>query len=514
MNFAAVGKILGILLLLLTAGMLIPLGVSVYDFIQAKSALDILPVQGLLGGICAGLISSLTLIFYNRSASTNVGKSEAVLLVFLCWTVGAVVSASPFFFWARLNMQATGAISPFTNLVNCVFETVSGLTTTGASILTDIPAVPDSLLFWRALLQWYGGLGIVVLFVAVLPMIAGGNKKLFSAEATGISKDGTTPKIQETAQSIWLIYAGITLLQVVLMMIFDPSLSLFTCLTTAFSTAATAGFSIFNESAGTFLPSVQWILVIFMMIAGVNYGLYYQLFRGKWRDILFDSEFKAYLSILFLSTAVIAFCIHGQNYVNMMGEAPQGGALQSVLDSAFQVVSIMTTTGFSNADSDMWPTLCKIILVSLMFVGGCGGSTGGGIKVIRIISAFKLLSSQIEKVYRPSVIRPIKLGHSVIPEAQRQGILLHILAVLLLSLLGTVLLVLFEPSIDMSSAFSASIASINNIGPGLSLVGATQNYSWMSDWSKVTLTLWMLIGRLEVFTVLVVFSPRFWKQAA
>ncbi|SMF25185.1 TrkH family potassium uptake protein [Pseudobacteriovorax antillogorgiicola] len=518
MNFSAVGKILGLLLLLLTAGMVIPLGIASYDFVQqahdpAATKLATLPLLGILTGISMGLLISMALLFLNRQADTNVGKSEAILLVFLSWSLGSVIAAFPFFFWARFAYEVTGLDSPFRNLINCVFETVSGLTTTGASILTDIPSIPDSLLFWRALLQWYGGLGIVVLFVAILPMIAGGNKKLFSAEATGITKDGSTPKIQETARSLWLIYCGFTAFQVILMLMLDPELSVFSAITFAFSTAATAGFSVLNESAGTMLPSVQWVMILFMMIAGVNYGLYYQFFQGKWRDLFNDIEFRAYVAIILTATAIIALTIHGHNYVDMNGQEPGGSIEQTLRDAAFQVVSILTTTGFSNADSDMWPQLCQLVLVSLMFIGGCGGSTGGGIKVIRIVSSFKLFFAQLEKVYRPNVVRPIKLGRHIIQDHMKIAILLHILAVILLAFLGAVMLIIIEPEIDGVSAFTASIATLNNIGPGFSMVGATQNYSWLSDMSKVILTLWMLIGRLEVFTVLVIFSPRFWKQA-
>ena len=513
MNFPAIGKILGLLLLLLTGGMILPLGIAVYDFLLATSPISILPLQGILTGFTFGLLFSIGLLFLNREANTNVGRSEAILLVFLSWLLGAIVAALPFFFWANFASETIGFSSPFENIISCVFETVSGLTTTGASVLTDIPSIPDSLLFWRALLQWYGGLGIVVLFVAVLPMMAGGNKKLFSAEATGISKDGSTPKIQETARSLWLIYLGFTAFQVILMLILDPSMSVFTAITFAFSTAATAGFSIFNESAGTMLPSVQWVLIIFMAIAGVNYGLYYQLFHGRWRDLVKDIEFKSYISIILIATAIIAFSIHGSSYTNMLGGEPNGTIEQSVRDAAFQVVSINTTTGFSNADSNAWPILCQLVLVCLMFVGGCGGSTGGGIKVIRIVSSFKLFFSQMEKVYRPSVIRPIKMGRQVLQDQVKIGILLHILAILLLSFIGAVALIILEPNIDGVTAFTASIASLNNIGPGFAGVGATQNFSWFSDSSKVLLTLWMLIGRLEVFTVLVIFSPRFWRQA-
>ncbi len=513
MNYSAVGKILGLLLLLLTAGMAIPLGISAVEFFTSTNPYQIIPLQGILSGIGGGLLISMTLLYLNRNAEASFGKSEAVLLVFLAWFIGAIIAALPFYFWAEYHHTASGKVTPFMNYVNCFFETVSGLTTTGASILTNISEIPDALLFWRALIQWYGGLGIVVLFVAILPMISGGNKKLFSAEATGISKDGSTPKIQETARSLWLIYVFITALQVLVMKLLDPSLSLFTAITFAFSTAATAGFSVFNESAGTMIPAIQWTIIVFMVIAGVNYGLYYQVIKGKWRDLIFDMEFVSYIIILTIAAVLISINIHGHPYVDMLGNPPSSSMEQTIRDATFQVVSIQTTTGFSNADFNLWPVFSEYILLGVMFIGGCGGSTGGGIKVSRVVTCFKLFLSQLEKVYRPSVIRPIKVGKNVLGEDIKITILLHFIAVIILAFLGAMLLILFENDIDSLSAFSASIATINNIGPGFSLVGATQNYSWLTNPSKIILALWMLIGRLEVFTVLVIFTPRFWKQS-
>ena len=489
-----------------------PLAIASYDFFSGSDPYNIIPLQGILTGMGAGLLVSMALLYLNRDAETNIGSSEAILLVFLSWSVGAVIASLPFFFWAQYFYRATSIASPFINFFNCLFEGVSGLTTTGASILSDIPAVPDALLFWRAFIQWYGGLGIVVLFVAILPMIAGGNKRLFSAEATGISKDGNTPKIQETAQTLWLIYVCFTVVQIVLMLIVEPEMGLFAASTLSFSTAATAGFSIFNESAGGLSPAVQWIIISFMLISGVNFGLYYQVLQGRWRSLFNDTEFKTYVGIVFFAILIIAWNIEDIGYNDMSAQLAIKDPETIARDAAFQVASIQTTTGFSNANFDSWPALSHFVLLALMFIGGCGGSTGGGIKVSRIVVAFKLFFSQLEKVYRPAVIRPVKIGGSVLTDAMKQAIILHILAVIFLSFLGGVLLIIFEPEIDHYTAFTASVATINNIGPGFSMVGATENYSWMSDQSKSLLILWMLIGRLEVFTVLVLFTRRFWKQ--
>lgn len=513
LELRTISKVLGALILLLGVGMLIPLGIALWQHHQLGTDASLMTIQAMAGGIAIAILVASALLIAGRGAEDEVGRAEAVILVFSVWTVGALVGSMPFFIWGQIYASGHPEESvAFASLINCMFETVSGLTTTGASILSNIESVPSALLFWRAMMQWYGGLGIVVLFVAILPFIAGGNRRLFSAEATGITKDGSTPKIQETARALWTIYVGITILQVVLMMLFDPDMSLFTAMTFAFSTTATAGFSVYNSSVGNMVPAVQWTIIAFMLLSGINYGLYYALWRRKFSEVLRDIELRTYLVIMFVAVLFVAVNISSENYGNMFGNMRRTDVETIFRDATFQVVSITTTTGFSNADSNMWPLLSQVILIGLMFVGGCGGSTGGGIKVIRFVVLFKLFYYQLEKAYRPNVVRPLKIGRKVLGDHLKVGILIHILIVFFLAFLGTFLLACFESDIDAISAFTASVATINNIGPGFGLVGATGNYEWMSDPSKLLLTLWMLIGRLEVFTVLVIFSPRFWKQ--
>lgn len=512
MQFKIIAKILGILLLLLGVGMLVPLAIAIRDYLDVDSLQNFHCMEAFGFSFVATSIIAGALFWFGRDGDDNIGRSEAVILVSAVWVFGGMIGALPFYLWGQLTLASTGQTVEFASFINCVFETVSGLTTTGASILSNIESIPFALLFWRAMVQWYGGLGIVVLFVAILPFIAAGNRRLFSAEATGITKDGSTPKIQETARALWSIYVGITLLQAILMMLFDSQMSLLTALTFSFSTAATAGFSVLNSSTGALLPSVQWIIIVFMLIAGVNYGLYYSLWRRRFREVASDTELRTYLLIIAVATIIITINIHGQPYFNMFGTVDETTVERTVRDAAFQVVSINTTTGFSNADSNMWPLLSQIVLIGLMFIGGCGGSTGGGIKVIRFVVLFRLFYYQLEKIYRPNVIRPLKIGRKVLSDQLKIGILIHVLIVFFLAFLGTLLLAIFEPQIDAISAFTASVATLNNIGPGFALVGATGNYTWLGDASKVLLTLWMLIGRLEVFTVLVIFSPRFWNQ--
>ena len=511
-NIKAISRILGILSALNTTAMFIPLTIALYDYFSDFSELNVFAMVSLSASIMIGYLVSFSLYVYGRKSSDHIVSSDAMALVTFSWLVASAVAALPFFLWGHLTYNATGLETPFINYINCIFETVSGFTTTGASILTNFEVVPDSLMFWRAMVQWFGGLGIVVLFVAVLPMITGKNRSLYSAETTGISTDSTTPKIQDAARRLWSIYCLITLVQVILMMASDWTMTAFDAFTFAFSSAATAGFSIFSDSAGSLKPLTQWIIVIFMMIAGVNYALYEQLSRGKFKKLFNDEEFRWYLIIQIAASILIAFNIYNTSYLDMSGNEASK-ALESVIrDSAFQVVSINTTTGFSTADSNMWPLFSQYILIALMFIGGSGGSTGGGVKVSRVIAGVKLIYSNLEKSYRPNVVRPIRVCGQVINEQAKTKVLIHLLVIVLFSFAGAFLIDVFENEIDASTAFSASIACLNNIGPGFSGVGATSNYAWMSNPSKLLLILWMLIGRLEVFTVVVLFTPKFWRQ--
>ena len=397
-NIKAISRILGILSALNTTAMFIPLSIALYDYFLDSSQLSILSMVSLSTSIMIGYLVSLLFYLYGRKASDHLISSDAMALVTFSWLSASAVAALPFFLWGHLAHNLMGLETPFTNYINCIFETVSGFTTTGASILTNFKTIPDSLMFWRAMVQWFGGLGIVVLFVAVLPMITGKNRSLYSAETTGISTDSSTPKIQDSARRLWVIYCCITLAQVVLMMLSDWTMTLFDAFTFAFSSAATAGFSIYAESAGSLNPVTQWIIIFFMTVAGVNYALYEQVSRGRFKKLFFDEEFRWYIIIQLAATMLIAYNIYNVSYLDMSGNQAAKDIGTVVRDSAFQVVSINTTTGFSTADSNMWPLFSQYILIALMFIGGSGGSTGGGVKVSRVIAGAKLIYSNLEKV--------------------------------------------------------------------------------------------------------------------
>lgn len=445
-----------------------------------------------------------------RTTDSSFGRREALLLVALSWIVGAAVAALPFGVWARLEGAAEHA---FFSPINCYFEAMSGLTTTGATVLTQIHTLPASLLLWRATTHWLGGLGIVVLFVAVLPTVGVGAKRLFQVEAPGPEPEGITPHIRETARVLWLIYLGFTVAQTIALRL--AGMTWFDAVCHTFATLATGGFSTTDHSIGGHDPlAVNIIVVVFMVIAGVNFGLYYQLLHGRVRAVWRDAELRAYLLILGVSALFITICIAGEPIVLTTGERFAPSWTRALREGVFTTVSIQTTTGFCTADFDLWPFAAKAVLVLLMFVGASAGSTGGGIKVIRILIAFRVMAFELERAFRPHVVRPIKVGAAPITPELRQGTIAFVLGHILLFGAGTGALMLLEPrgAIDMTTAATGSVACLCNIGPGLAKVGAVANYGWLSGSSKAVLSLLMALGRLEVFAILVLAHPRFWRS--
>lgn len=469
----------------------------------------------LLIAVSIGVVFGLSAFIGGRKAPVEeMTRRDAMLLVALTWLVGAALSATPFFIWAHLRI-GDGA-HPFTSFIDCYFEAMSGLTTTGATVLTDIGTVPRGLLLWRAMTHWLGGLGIVVLFVAVLPMLGVGAKKLFQIEAAGPTQQGVRPRIAETARVLWMIYLLLTVAQTLLLHI--AGMTWFEAVCHTFATLATGGFSTSNASIGHWAPTpwIDGITIVFMILAGMNFGLYYQIARGRIRQVWHDREAQTYLATIGVVSIIIAVYLVGSPIVLTTGDQIESAnATEALRYSIFQVVSIQTTTGFATADFNLWPFLPKALLVAVMFVGGSAGSTGGGIKVIRIMVMFKLLVAQIEKVFNPSVVRTTRIGRGVVDDELARSVLVYVLAIFLLSGLGTVAIKLFEPagSISIVTAATASIACLNNIGPGLEMVGAVENFSFFSWPSKVLLTLWMALGRLEVYALLVLVTPSFWRQA-
>ncbi|MDP6153680.1 MAG: TrkH family potassium uptake protein [Phycisphaeraceae bacterium] len=478
----------------------------------------------LLISVVIGLLIGGVLWLASRGAGEFLGRREALLLVAVTWLIGAAYAALPFFCYALIH-PGLQSDHPFNHFINCYFEAMSGLTTTGATVLSDIGSLPDALKLWRATTAWLGGLGIVVLFVAVFPTVGVGGKKLYQFEATGPTHAGVRPRIRETARVLWLIYLGLTGAQIVALKL--CGMSMFDSICHTFTTVATSGFAAYDASIGApaFGAAAQIVVIVFMVLAGVNFGLYFQVFRGRARQVWTDPELRAYLGIMLIAVVVVIVFIVGRpmqetNPAGTHESLSWGGA---VLHGVFQTVSLQTTTGFCTADFDQWSFAPTAVLVMLMFIGGSAGSTSGGVKVIRWLIVFKVLAAELERAFRPNVVRTVRVGRTVIDPDLRQATLAYVLGILFLTLVGAVLIMMLEQnnadlaargqSIDFKTAGMASIATLNNIGPGLGLIGATQNYGWFGTPSKLVMCVFMALGRLEVFAIMVLFCFRtFWRS--
>ncbi len=511
-NFRQVLNILG--LLVLGLGGMLAVAAACSGIMLARGRAG---EQGALWGllIAAGVSMVLGGVLWRstRARFGTLGRREAFVVVASAWLLGACIGGLPFFVWARV---ASPDGHPFRNPVNCYFEAMSGFTTTGATVLADVESLPSGLLFWRAMTQWLGGLGIVVLFVAVLPLLGAGGKRLFSVEAPGPSPEGTMrPHIRETARVLWLIYAGMTAIEAIALRI--AGLSWFEAVCQTFSTVSTGGFGTRNTSIDGFRSfAVDAIILVFMVLGGVNFALYFDAIRGRARSVWRNTELRVYLATLLGASVIvtIALLYAGRPLTAMDGRTEPVSWATAARHGAFAVASIQTTTGFTLADFDPWPFLTRGILVALMFAGGCAGSTSGGVKILRLVICCKVIVAVIERAFRPNVIRPVKVNRAIVDNDMGIETLAYVIGVFAIFLAGGALVMLLEPAgsgCNFVDAGTASAASLFNIGPGLGLVGPARNFGWMSDASKLVLSLLMAIGRLEVFPFAVLLTPRFWK---
>jgi trk system potassium uptake protein TrkH len=462
------------------------------------------------GGL--GLIAGTATWRLTRRGSLFLGRREAMLLVGLSWIVGAAFSGLPYLIWA--HRQADVAVHPFHDYVNCYFEAMSGLTTTGATVLTDIGAVPASLLLWRSFTHWLGGIGIVVLFVAVLPSLGMGGKRLFQIEAPGPSQEGVRPQVRETARALLYIYIALTTACALAFVV--AGMPAFESICHAFSTLSTGGLSTRDASLGAYdSAAVDLIASFFMLAAGVNFGLFYWVLKGRMGPLLRDPELRVYLVTKVLVIAVVAIDLLGQPIVMTTGRVVDGTFGEALRFSTFVTVALHTGTGFCTADYDTWPLISRTILVGLIFIGGCAGSTAGGVKVIRVWIAFKVVLAQLERAFRPNVVRPLRIGGAAVDPDMKIAAMSYLLMMFLLIGAGMFLVALFEPAgggRDLMTTFTASLSTACNVGPGLYGVGATQTYEPFTDASKIVFSLLMALGRLEMFALLVLFMPSFWRR--
>jgi trk system potassium uptake protein TrkH len=514
MNLRYVLKQLGLLHLVLSGFLLAVATVFVVAEGAGEHAMDRSAWLALFITGAAGCAAGSLLWWLVRKASPYLGRREALLLVALSWLLGAAFAALPYFLWAHLPGTSAPAGHPFKAFADCYFESMSGLTTTGASVLSDVAGLPRSLLLWRAFTQWIGGLGIVVLFVAVLPLVGAGGKRLFMAEVSGPAPEGLQPQIRQTARVLLLIYLALNLAQVAALL--AAGMSLFDAVCHTFATVATGGFSTRTASAADYNLASQVIIIVFMVLGGVNFALYFALLRRRYSTVLRDTELRLYLAMLAGGALVIVLCVLRQPMVLTTGETVQASPGHALQHGLFTFVSVATTTGFCTADYNPWPFAAQAVLILVMFVGASAGSTAGGIKVIRVWIAIRVMLSEIEHVFRPQVVRPVRVGRSIIDDELKLGTITYALGYILLFALGSVGVMILEHfnapgSCDYTTAASASVACMSSVGPGLGKVGALGNYGWMSAPSKALLSLLMVLGRLEFFPIVVLLSPRFWR---
>ncbi|MCK4240506.1 MAG: TrkH family potassium uptake protein [Candidatus Atribacteria bacterium] len=480
MKYNIVLNTLGSLLFYLGLSMIFPLIYAIYYQEQVINAFILSIIITTLSGFLLRKFSS---------SEEPIGPKEGFAISTLGWIFAAGFGTLPFIF-----------AGTFPSFIDAYFEAMSGFTTTGATVLTPIEGNPYAILFWRDFIQWLGGMGIIVLVVAILPALGAGGMQLFKSEVPGPEPDRLKPRIKETAKLLWGVYIIISALQVACL--YFTGMSLFDALTNMFGTMPTGGFTPRNLSVGAYNnPIFETIIILFMFIAGANFTLHYKALHGNVKSLIKDREFLFYSGVILFS--ILAITTQLRLYI-------YNSIFTALRYASFQVVSIATTTGFVTADYDIWPAFSKSILLILMFVGGCAGSTGGAIKNIRVLLLLKQAYREIHKLIHPQAVTPIRLGDKTVSEEVMRNItgffflyvFIFVICTFIMSVLG----------LDIVSAMASVAATLGNVGPGLGLVGPAQTYALIPPLGKITLILCMLLGRLEIYTVLIMVVPEFWKK--
>ncbi len=498
MRLAVVAHIIGLILRLFGALLIAPLVVDLLygNHVQAVGF-------AVAGGSAALVGEAMRRLDRSRP---ELSRLEGIAVVAFSWFVVSLFAAIPYW-WSGLSV------------VDSAFESMSGLTTTGATIFRDFSLYSEGVFFWRGMTQWLGGMGVIALFIAILPALAIAGRQLFFAEAPGPDEDRLTPRIRHTAIRLWALYVGLTVLQVAIL--WSLEMPLFDAICNTFTTMSAGGFSPNPESiAGYADPAIEWVFIGFMFIAGANYSLWYRFFRGRPMSLLRDEEFRVYVLVvvgaaLLLGVFLYEFSLDpGEAY---LASAPQGGVLREASietiarQSSFQVLTILTTAGFASDDFNLWSDSAKAVLLVLMFLGGCAGSAAGGPKLIRLWLVAKFTYVELFKVLHPHGVRPVRLGKRVVSTEVMQSIVAFFL--LYLTMFSTSVVILVGLGADMLTGITASIATLGNIGPGFSTVGPMAAYADFDPVSKWVLFVNMWVGRLEVMTVLVFLQPQIWRQA-
>ncbi len=483
MHLRLVSKVLSLLGAIVSLSMLWPLAWSLWD-----GSSDI---RAFLVSIFFGIVFSIILFLFGRNADyDDLGIKDGFVVVSLAWVIASLVGAMPY--WI------SGTVPTFTD---AFFEAMSGFTTTGASVLSDIEANPRGILFWRDLTHWLGGMGIIVLSLAILPFIGVGGMQLYKAEVPGPIPEKMTPRIQQTALYLWGVYVILSIAETLLLMF--GGMNLFEALTHTFGTMATGGFSPLNKSIGQYDSAYfDWVITIFMFLAGVNFVLHYRFLLGRWGAFWKDEEFRFY-------TGLTLFCIVTVTLV-LWSHGTYGSLVDSLRFGAFQVVSIITTTGYVTADYELWPMYTQFLLFLLMFVGACAGSTGGGMKNLRIMVLARHVRAELSTILHPKAIVHVRVGGRVVGRDIIASVTSFFILYITIFTAGTLFMTALD--LDLVTAMASVAATLGNIGPGLGGVGPMQNYAAVPDAGKWMLSLFMMMGRLELYTVVLLLVPETWKR--
>jgi trk system potassium uptake protein TrkH len=484
MNWKLILKLVSSLNVVVGATMIVPVLIAVIagtdDWLAFLAAFG---VTLLVNGV---------LYMVTRKADSEMTHRDAFIVVSLAWATVCLFGALPFWF--------SGEFGGFTN---AVFESVSGFTTTGSTILPDVAAMHKATLFWRSIIQWYGGMGIIVLSLAVLPVLGIGGMQIFKAEVPGPTADKLQPRMRDTAMLLWKVYVLITAVEALLLWV--GGMTLFDAVCHSFTTLATGGFGTKSDSFMSMNPFLQLVATVFMVLAGVNFALHYLMLRGRFKQVLADGELRVYLSIFLISTLALTLLLRLSGLYESIWQAFRHGV--------FQVASILTTTGYNSADFEAWgkaAPLAPVLLFLLMFVGGMAGSTGGGMKVVRVWLVLKHGYRELFRLIHPHAVRHVKVGGKVVGEHVLDAVIGFVGLYLALFLVATLTLAMFGH--DFVTSFSAVAACIGNIGPGLGTVGPLDNFAHLQTPVKWVLSACMLLGRLEIYTILLLIVPEFWRK--
>ena len=489
MNGRMIVRILAYILLIEAALMLLPL-------ILAAAGGDAAALRGFLVAEGAALAAAGGFWLLSRGAKRRFYAREGMAVVGLSWIAMSLVGALPFFVAGRIP-----------NYIDALFEIVSGFTTTGASILSDVEALGHALLFWRSFSHWIGGMGVLVFLLAIIPTSGGADGftlHILRAESPGPTVNKIVPRMKRSAEILYLIYCALTAADILALLL--AKMPLFDAVCIAFGTAGTGGFGVLNSSCAAYPHAAQNITTVFMLLFGVNFGLYYLLLLRSFRSVFRDEELRLYVGIVLASILAIT--------VNVLGRTADTMALpDAIRHAAFQVASIVTTTGYSTTDFDLWPNFSRAVLLLLMLIGACGGSTGGGLKVVRALLLFKGLRRNTLRVLRPSEVRIVRLNGSRVDEQTLANVNAYLSAYVIILLAGFLILSADPAGCSMTTNLSAVAATFNNIGPGFDAVGPTGNFGCYGTLSKLVMTLGMLLGRLEIFPILALFAPGTYKKS-